>query len=345
MEMFTRLVFLAILTTSLCACEKKGHDSVTDEDMAKAIERLSFVCTHEADHLPAISDDAQVLYRYALFLESKKGAKDYQQIGRYYRLAYAAGNYNAATNLHNLIAQGVVDSSNRSKEVTAIVKNLISQSIPGGYYDMGHYLEIGYGVKKDIPSARAYLRKAADLGNPDAQYYIAELLTKVPNTAATMQSMYKCAMEQGHSMAGRRYASYASVTKSYEDAVVGYQLSTKDGDDISAHRLARGFEDRKSSDRLYYLALEKDEERAARYDNISDFLLHHEHLGAKVPDLDDIVPLPPAPLPEWDGTFKWKRDRDSAAPPSPPSEELIQRIAAEKNLDPATGMPLAAVKK
>ncbi|RMU71989.1 Sel1-like repeat protein [Pseudomonas syringae pv. aptata] len=210
---------------------------------------------------------------------------------------------------------------------------------------MGHYLEIGYGVKKDIPSARAYLRKAADLGNPDAQYYIAELLTKVPNTAATMQSMYKCAMEQGHSMAGRRYASYASVTKSYEDAVVGYQLSTKDGDDISAHRLARGFEDRKSSDRLYYLALEKDEERAARYDNISDFLLHHEHLGAKVPDLDDIVPLPPAPLPEWDGTFKWKRDRDSAAPPSPPSEELIQRIAAEKNLDPATGMPLAAVKK
>ncbi|PBP39426.1 hypothetical protein CCL11_21125, partial [Pseudomonas syringae] len=73
------------------------------------------------------------------------------------------------TNLHNLIAQGVVDSSNRSKEVTAIVKNLISQSIPGGYYDMGHYLEIGYGVKKDIPSARAYLRKAADLGNPDAQ--------------------------------------------------------------------------------------------------------------------------------------------------------------------------------
>ncbi|KPB58593.1 Sel1 repeat-containing protein [Pseudomonas syringae pv. maculicola] len=75
------------------------------------------------------------------------------------------------------------------------------------------------------------------------------------------------------------------------------------------------------------------------------FLSRHEHLGAKVPDLDDIVPLPPAPLPEWDGTFKWKRDRDSAAPPSPPSEELIQRVAAEKNLDPATGMPLAAVKK
>ncbi|WP_147462260.1 SEL1-like repeat protein, partial [Pseudomonas syringae] len=249
-----------------------------------------------------------------------------------------------ATNLHDLIAQGLVESNSRSKEVVDIVKHLIAQGVPGGSYDMGHYLEIGYGVKKDIPGSRAYLRRAADLGNPDAQYYIVELLTKLRNTADISQSMYKCAMEQGHSMAGRRYASYATVTNSYKDAVAGYQLSTKSGDDISAHRLARGFEDRKPSDRLYYLALEKDEERAARYDKISDFLLHHEHLGAKIPDLDDIVPLPPAPLPEWDGTFKWKRDRDSSAPPAPPSEELIQQIAAEKNLDPETGIPLPASK-
>ncbi|GKQ47091.1 sel1 repeat family protein [Pseudomonas syringae] len=342
--MLKRLVFLAILITSLCACEKEGHDSVTDEDMAKAMERLSFVCTHEADHLPAISEDAQVLYRYALFLESKKGAKDYQQIGRHYRLAYAAGNYKAATNLHNLISQGAVDSGNRSKEAIDIVEHLIAQGIPGGYYDMGHYLEAGYGVKKDIPDSRAYLRKAADLGNPDAQYYIAELLAKVPNTADIMQSMYKCAMEQGHSMAGRRYAGYASVTSAYKDAIAGYQLSTEGGDNISARLLARGFEGPEPSDEFYYLALDKDEERIARYDKISDFLVRHEHLGAKIPDLDDIVPLPPAPLPEWDGTFKWKRDRDSAAPPSPPSEELIQRIAAEKNLDPETGIPLPASK-
>ncbi|QVX17767.1 sel1 repeat family protein [Pseudomonas congelans] len=342
--MFTRLVFLAILTTSLCACEKKGHDSVTDEDMAKAMERLSFTCTHEADNLPAISEDAQALYRYALFLELKKGAKDYQQIGRYYRLAYAAGSYKAATNLHNLISQGTVDSSSRSKEVIDIVKDLIARGIPGGYYDMGHYLEIGYGVKKAIPSSRAYLRRAADLGNPDAQYYIAQLLGEIPNTADIMQSMYKCAMEQGHSQAARKYSSYASAIHSYKDAVAGYQLSIKSGDDISAHRLARGFEDRKPSDRLYYLALEKDEERAARYDKISDFLLHHEHLGAKVPDLDDIVPLPPAPLPEWDGTFEWQNKRESM-PAEKPSEDMIRALSNEKSLDPATGMPLAAVKK
>ncbi|WP_024679479.1 sel1 repeat family protein [Pseudomonas syringae] len=338
--MFIRLVFLAILITSLCACEKEGHDSVTDEDMAKAMERLSFVCTHEADHLPAINEDAQVLYRYALFLESKKGAKDYQQIGRYYRLAYAAGNYKAATNLHNLISQGAVDSGNRSKEAIDIVEHLIAQGVPGGFYDMGHYLETGYGVKRDIPDSRAYLRKAADLGNPDAQYYIAELLNKVPNAAETMQSMYKCAMEQGHSMAGRRFASYASVTNAYQDALVGYQLSTKGGDNTSARLLARGFEGPEPSDEFYYLALDKDEERVARYDKISDFLVHHEHLGPKVPDIDQIVPLPPAKLPAWDGTFEWLKKRESTLPAEKPSEDIIRALSQAKDLDPATGMPL-----
>lgn len=109
-------------------------------------------------------------------------------------------------------------------------------------------------------------------------------------------------------MAGRRYASYASVTNAYKDAVAGYQLSTKSGDNISARLLAHGFEGPEPSDEFYYLALDKDEERAARYDKISDFLLHHEHLAAKVPDLDDIVPLPPALLPEWDGTFEWQKN-------------------------------------
>ncbi|WP_221034543.1 SEL1-like repeat protein [Pseudomonas syringae group genomosp. 7] len=337
------LISLCLLL-ALTACSKKDDEMPSKSQIDFAYERLKFQCSHESDVLQKPNEKSDILYKYALFLEKQKKEKNYDQIAKFYRISAAYDHYKSATNLQNLLSSGRAKSPDPRKETIDLVEKYISQNVPSAYYDMGHYLEIGYGVKQDIPSSRAYFRRAADLGSPDAQYYIAELLTKVPNTADISQSMYKCAMEQGHSMAGRRYASYASVTKSYEDAVVGYQLSTKDGDDISAHRLARGFEDRKPSDRLYYLALKKDEERVARYDKISDFLLHHEHLGAKIPDLDDIVPLPPAPLPEWDGTFKWKRDRDAAAPPSPPSEELIQRMAAEKNLDPETGLPLPASK-
>jgi hypothetical protein len=52
------------------------------------------------------------------------------------------------------------------------------------------------------------------------------------------------------------------------------------------------------------------------------------------------VPLPPAKLPPWDGTFQCQKEQDTAAPPAKPSEELIAGLAREKHLDPATGLPL-----
>ncbi|KPX31876.1 MULTISPECIES: DUF6396 domain-containing protein [Pseudomonas syringae group] len=328
----------------LTACSKKDDEMPSQSQIDFAYERLKFQCAYEADVLQKLNEDADILYKYGLFLENQENKEAYNQAVIFYRIAAAHDHYKAATNLQNLLSTSLVNSVGAQKEVINLAKYYISKNVPGAYYDMGHYLEIGYGVKKDIPGSRAYLRRAADLGNPDAQYYIAQLIGEIPNTADIMQSMYKCAMEQGHSQAARKYSNYASAIHDYKDAVAGYQFSVKGGDNISAHRLARGFEDRIPTDRLYYLALERDEVRAARYDKISDFLVHHEHLGAKIPDLDDIVPLPPAPLPEWDGTFKWKRDRDSSAPPAPPSEELIQRMATEKNLDPKTGIPLPVSK-
>jgi hypothetical protein len=64
--------------------------------------------------------------------------------------------------------------------------------------------------------------------------------------------------------------------------------------------------------------------------------------GGKVPDIDQIVPLPPATLPPWDGTFRWQKEQDAAVPPQKPSDELIERLSKDKNLDPATGLSLTA---
>ncbi|EPN33049.1 lipoprotein [Pseudomonas syringae pv. actinidiae ICMP 18807] len=343
--MFVRLVFLAILTTSLCACEKKGHDSVTDEDMTKTMERLSFVCTHEADHLPAISDDAQVLYRYALFLKSKKGVKNYQQIGRYYRLAYAAGNYKAATNLYELISQGAVESNNPANDVIDIVEDLIAKAIPGGYYDMGHYLETGYGVKQDESKANAYFRRAADQGNPDAQFYVSTLLEDIEGAEETVTSMRRCAMTQGHARAAFNYGIYMKVHGNYPEAIQGFQAGVRYGSRNSAGFLRRGFSTTDSSDEQYYFALPADDERSRRYKEIGAFLRSYDEFGPKVPDIDQIVPLPPAKLPKWDGTFEWLKKRESTPPAEKPSEDMIRALSQEKGLDPATGMPLAAVKK
>ena len=49
--------------------------------------------------------------------------------------------------------------------------------------------------------------------------------------------------------------------------------------------------------------------------------------------------LPPAPLPEWDGKLNIQRFVEGEEPPKP-AEELVEKLAAAKGLDPATGLPL-----
>jgi TPR repeat protein len=335
----TKLLLALFSFLMVMACSKKEEQMPDAASVDFAYSRLQFKCAYERDSLPVLNQDADVPYRYGLYLEKRKGQKDYDEITRYYRIAAAHDHYKAATNLQFMLSTGQSHSPDASKEVIDLAQYYVAQGIPGAYYDMAHYLELGYGVKQDVAASRAYFRRAADLGNPDAQYYIGRLLSYVPNMADIIQAMYKCAMEQGNRLAGRYYSNYSKVTGNYQEALRGYQAATRNGDDLSAYSLANAFKGPPASNELNYLALQQDDERVDRYNKISDFLTRHEHLGAKIPDLDDIVPLPPATLPEWDGTFQWKRERDSAVPIAP-SAELIEKLSAEKGLDPATGLPL-----
>jgi hypothetical protein len=105
--------------------------------------------------------------------------------------------------------------------------------------------------------------------------------------------------------------------------------------------LENGFKGPPSSDRLYFVGLPNDPERTRRYEQIGKFINDNDGPNPKVPDIDKIVPLPPAKLPPWDGTFQWAKERAAAVPPQKPSDELIDKLSKEKNLDPATGLPLA----
>ncbi|MBV7479675.1 DUF6396 domain-containing protein [Pseudomonas sp. PDM31] len=323
----------------IMACSKKEEQMPDAASVDFAYSGLEFKCVYERDSLPVLNQDADVFYRYGLYLEKRKGQKNYDDIARYYRIAAAHDHYKAATNLQFLLSTGQAHSPDASKEVIDLAEYYVAQDIPGAYYDLAHYLELGYGVKQDVAASRAYFRRAADLGSPDAQYYVGRLLSYVPNTADILLAMYKCAMEQGNRLAARDYSSYLQDSGLYQEALKGYHTATRNGDDLSAYSLANAFKGPPASNELNYLALQQDDERVVRYNKISDFLTRHEHLGAKMPDLDDIVPLPPATLPDWDGTFQWKRERDSAVPIIP-SAELIEKLSAEKGLDPATGLPL-----
>ena len=125
--------------------------------------------------------------------------------------------------------------------------------------------------------------------------------------------------------------------KQYQDAVEVFHLGVAAGDSTSAGFLRHGFASPEPTDKLFYLALEKDLERARRYEQIGDVLAKYSWAHPTVPEINDIVPLPPAPLPEWDGKLKWLEEWKANVPPPKPSAALIAELAGKKQLNPATG--------
>jgi TPR repeat protein len=300
---------------------------------------LAFACVHESDRLPPLDSQADELFRYGLYLEMRTGPKDFNAAARYYRIAAAHGHYKANHNLQLLVSQGRADSPQPDKETIDLVEQLIKAGVPGGYYDMGHYLELGYGVTQNADKARRYFRKAADMGSPEAQAYVGKLLSTPEAAPDIARQMQRCAVDQGFGNAANELGIDLMSNKRFREAVEVLQNGVKAGDTMSASFLKNGF-DTDESDVINYLALPKDLERAHRYKVIWEFLTNNDGLNPKVPDIDKIVPLPPAELPPWDGTFQWQREREAAVPPQRPSDELVDKLAKAKNLDPATGLPL-----
>ncbi|WP_440058508.1 SEL1-like repeat protein [Pseudomonas fragariae (ex Marin et al. 2024)] len=335
-KFFLYIALPLLLTTSVN--ELYAMQESHDVDIIK--KNLAFECHRETDVLPPINQDAELLYNYGLFIEKKEGPKNFDDAARYYRIAAAHGHYKASTNLQALVSQGLANSPNAQSETIELVERLMAQNVPGAYYDMGHYLEIGYGVEQSNEKANAYFRKAADLGNPDAQFYVANLLSRVTGGHEVMTQMRRCAAYQGHARAAQELGTFLRVGAKYNEAVEAYQQGVKAGDSASARKLSKAFEGPTSTDDLYYMNLKADDERSSRYSIIEKFLIENEEFNPKIPDIDTIVPLPPAKLPSWDGKFQWQIERDAKAIPDKPKDALLQRLSNEKNLDPSTGLPL-----
>jgi uncharacterized protein len=335
------LVPIALL---VCACTAKENTVASSlPDMSAVRANLAFTCTHESDHLPALDPKADTLFQYGRYLQKKDGPKDFNDVARYYRIAAAYGHFKANHNAQLLISQGLADSPDAPKETIGLAAQLVKDEIPGGYYDIGHYLETGYGLKQDEEMALRYFRKAADLGNPEAQAYVAEQLAPHDKAPDIARQMRQCAADQGYGDAANALGINLKNDAQYPQAVIVFQKGVEAGSRQSALALESGFKGPLSSDRLSYLALSDDTERTRRYRAIGQFIDANDGRNPKIPDVDKIVPLPPAKLPPWDGTFEWQKQEEAAIAPQKPSDEFIDQLAKAKQLDPATGLPISGM--
>ncbi|TCP93246.1 hypothetical protein EDC44_1221, partial [Cricetibacter osteomyelitidis] len=210
------------------------------------------------------------------------------------------------------------------------------------YYKLYGYLDIGYGVRTEKDGKYAYLRKAADLGSREAQYVVAEMLENINDEETRKmrlelaEQLLFCASEQGLAKASDSLGLGFEIDKEYQKAMRTFQQGVKNGSSLSAHILKKVFGGITKEDYLSSLELSLDPERSQRYEIIWRYLSYNDYLQPTVPDLDEIVPLPPAPLPEWDGKIAFQRWYEGEAPPRP-NEALMYHLARQAGLDPDTG--------
>lgn len=329
------------------------------EKMEQLKANLAFVCKHEEK--PELLPETQQLYNYALYHDlhnmwtGKRGDAVWNGLARYYRIAAMNGDYKANIRLQYLLKSGRISSDMPQTEVHNLNEELAKQLPATAYYNLYGYLDVGYGVRTEKDGKYAYLRKAADLGSREAQYVVGDILTDIKDEGTLQQrlkiyeQLLSCSSEQGFGEASEMLGLGYESDKEYSKALEAFHQGVKNGSELSANVLSEVFHNKRENKYLDDLNLKEDSERARRYKIIGDYLYEKDYLQPKVPDLDDIVPLPPAPLPEWDGKIAFQRWFEGEAPPKP-DEALVRRLAwqaglnGDTGLDEKTGMPKKPTK-
>ena len=336
-----------------CDIKEKEQQRKTQMAQLEQLAALEFTCKKE--ELPPLSEETQQLYNYALYHDlhnmwtGDKEDEVWNGLARYYRIAAANGDYKANVRLQYLLNTGRISTDMPQTEVHNLNEELAKQLPATAYYNLYGYLDEGYGVRTEEGGKYAYLRKAADLGSREAQYTVAEMLADIEDSEETQEAfkyrlklvkqLRSCASEQGLGEVSSNLGISLQMDKKYQEALKVFHQGVKNGDSISALVLSHAFESGVQADNLNFLDVSPDDERVKRYHMISSYLSRYDYLQPKVPDLDEIVPLPPAKLPKWDGKIAFQRWYEGEAPPKP-SEALMQKLANQAGLRVDNGLDL-----
>lgn len=274
--------------------------------------RLDFVCKREADVNPPISAEAESLFQQALILDNHDlwpQQRDYPKVASLYEQAMKLGHWKAQFNLAGLYLRGIGVPQDIEMAIT-LTEDLMRRGVPAAWDNMGAYYMGGVGsLEQDATVAYAFWQKAADMGSMAAQTYIgAKLLAasdQPPEAWANKKvgmRMLECAYTQGYAKAGYELGMEYTILGEEEktrkvQALQYFQQAVKLGSANAAIALVSDFKLGPSD--TSSVAAEVDKSRSERYLVLADALERNPDL--RFPNLDKVLPLPPAKLPMWNG--------------------------------------------
>ncbi|VWC36287.1 putative lipoprotein [Burkholderia aenigmatica] len=278
--------------------------------------RKSFTCVHQDQHVPPIDPQAERWFQQALALDNPDiyyEQRDYPTIYRLYVQAADRGHWKAMLNLASLIRSNYPGVPRHDPEAAIRwVEKAMQLGVPDAYDMMGTYHQSGLVKGGDATSAYAFFQRGADMGSPSAQTFLGFKMSgnydspdgEFWGNATIGLEMLQCALAQGDGDAaydlGGLYkgATPESKLRALKVLHEGVKLGcAKCAKDLASE--FRGFDLASGNNLVGHI----DTARAERYFRLGE-ALEHAQGRLKLPNLDQVLPLPPAPLPKWDGNAK-----------------------------------------
>jgi TPR repeat protein len=293
--------------------------------------RKSFACVYQDQHVPAIDPQAEVWFQQALALDSPDiyyQDRDYPKIYRLYLQAAERNHWKAMLNLASLIVGGASGVPEQNREIAIRwVEKAMQLGVPDAYDVMGTYHQNGMIRGSDATSAYAFFQRAADMGSPSAMTYLGYKMAGTYDNPgegfwgnlAVAVPMLECALAQGDGDAAEKLGFIYARPETPEAKLRALKVlheGVKLGSAECASKLSIEFDGfNLTSGRN--LPGHIDEARSERYSTLARALEFYQG-RLNLPNLDKILPLPPAPLPKWDGNRQTLIDAAKAVTPPPP---------------------------
>jgi hypothetical protein len=349
-------VILRLLCVSLCILATVSHASPFTAQTSKlsasmsdlpryeklplfSPHRRTFTCVYQDQHVPPIDQQAELWFQQALALDDPNidyGKRDYAKIYQLYSQAAERDHWKAMLNIASLILSDRPGVPTHDRE-TAIrwVERAMKLGVPDAYDMMGIYHQNGLIKGGDATSAYAFFQRAADMGSPSAQTFIGtktdaayddpggEFWGNLP--IATQ--MLECALTQGYGNAAKELGHVYARPQTAEAKLRALKVlheGVKLGSAECANKLFTEFDGMDLTDGTNLVG-HIDKARAERYSKLGDALEFYQG-RLKLPNLDKVLPLPPAALPKWDGNVQTLINgaKGVTLPPKPQKSVALQ---------------------
>ena len=300
--------------------------------------RKNFTCVYQSQNIPPSDSQAEIWYQQALSLDDPNiwyEKRDWVRIYQLYQQAAERNHWKAMLNLASLILSTYPVPEHDPEAAIRLVEKAMDLGVADAWDRMGVYHQNGLIKGGNATSAYAFFQKAADMGSPEALTFLGKKMDGAyddpegdfwGNTPIATK-MLECAFAQGDGDAALELGFIYARPKTSDAKARALRIlheGVKLGSAQCASALFTEFDGMDLSDGSNLVGY-VDKARAARYIKVSDALEFWQG-RLKLPNLDKVLPLPPSPLPKWDGNAQTLIDAAKAVslPPKPQARTVDQ---------------------